>query len=200
MTAGDQQSRRTRRPDNERFPSREPCGSNEEDFREEAPRKFFRLKKGGAVRLRAGYIVDCHDVVKDDDGNVTEILCTYDPETKSGSDNSGRKVKGTIHWVSAEHAVEVQVRNYDRLFTVENPDATDEGGSFLDHLNPDSLATDQPPMSNRRLPKPKCTTASNSNGLATTSSIRQHPGELVFNRIVPLRDSWGKMEAKGKTG
>src|SRR6056297_1103177 len=112
-----------------------------EDFREEAPRKFFRLKKGGAVRLRAGYIIDCHDVVKDDEGRVVEILCTYDPETKSGADTSGRKVKGTIHWVSRPHAVAVPVRLYDRLFRVENPDDVEEGSTFLDHLNTDSLQT-----------------------------------------------------------
>ena len=110
-----------------------------EDFREEAPRKFFRLKKGGSVRLRAGYIIDCQDVVKDDDGNIIEILCTYDPETKSGEDNSGRKVKGTIHWVSAQHAAEVEVRLYDRLFTVEDPSKCEEGQTFVDHLNPDSM-------------------------------------------------------------
>ena len=112
-----------------------------EDFREVAPRKFFRLKKGGSVRLRAGYIIDCQDVVKDDDGNIIEILCTYDPETKSGEDNSGRKVKGTIHWVSAQHAAEVEVRLYDRLFTVEDPSKCDEGQTFVDHLNPDSMKT-----------------------------------------------------------
>ncbi len=90
-----------------------------EDFREEAPSKFsLRLKKGGAVRLRAAYIIDCHDVKKDAAGNIVEILCTYDPATKSGEDTSGRKVKGTIHWVSADHAGEVEVRLYDRLFTV----------------------------------------------------------------------------------
>ncbi|MDB4678893.1 glutamine--tRNA ligase/YqeY domain fusion protein, partial [Rhodopirellula sp.] len=111
------------------------------DFREEAPRKFFRLKKGGAVRLRAGYIVDCYDVIKDEDGKVTEILCTYDPETRSGADKSGRKVKGTIHWVSANHAKEMTVRLYDRLFTVEDPGSTEEGKTYLDYLNPNSLTT-----------------------------------------------------------
>jgi glutaminyl-tRNA synthetase len=158
------------------------------------------LKKGGAVRLRAGYIVDCHDVVKDSSGNVTEILCTYDPETKSGSDTSGRKVKGTIHWVSAEHAVEAQVRTYDRLFSVENPDATGEGGSFLDHLNPDSLATEtayvEPALAQAKVHDRVQFERLGYYIVDQDSS----PGELVFNRIVPLRDSWGKMEAKGKTG
>lgn len=170
------------------------------DFREEAPRKFFRLKKGGAVRLRAGYIVDCQDVVKDADGNITEILCTYDPETKSGSDTSGRKVKGTIHWVSAQHASPVEVRNYDRLFNVENPDATEEGQTFLEHLNPDSLAVTnafvEPALADAK-PGDRVQFERLGYYVVDTDSA---DGQLVFNRIVPLRDSWGKMEAKGKTG
>jgi glutaminyl-tRNA synthetase len=170
------------------------------DFREEAPRKFFRLKKGGAVRLRAGYIVDCHDVVKDDSGNVAEILCTYDPETKSGSDTSGRKVKGTIHWVSAQHAAEVEVRTYDRLFDVENPNATEQGGSFLDHLNPDSLTVStayvEPALAQARIDD---RVQFERLGYYVVDRDSR-PGAPVFNRIVPLRDSWGKMEAKGKTG
>ena len=168
------------------------------DFREEAPRKYFRLKKGGAVRLRAGYIVDCQDVVKDDDGNVIEILCTYDPETKSGSDTSGRKVKGTIHWVSAEHATEVEVRTYDRLFRVENPNSTEEGQTFLDHLNPDSLhigtAYVEPALSEAQIDD---RVQFERLGYYVVDPDSEGD-QLVFNRIVPLRDSWGKMEAKGK--
>lgn len=169
----------------------------QEDFREEAPRKFFRLKKGGEVRLRAGYIVDCTDVVKDADGNVIEVLCTYDPKTKSGEDTSGRKVKGTIHWVCAESAAKVEVRLYDRLFTVEDPGAVAEGQTFVDHMNPDSLTT---------------ITAHVEPALATCTvgdrvqferlgyyvcDEDSTPERKVFNRIVPLRDTWGKMEAKG---
>lgn len=169
----------------------------QDDFKEDAPRKFFRLKKGGAVRLRSGYIVDCHDVVKDDDGNVIEILCTYDPQTKSGQDDSGRKVKGTIHWVSRDHAASVTVRNYDRLFSVENPDSTAEGKTFLDHLNPDSLNT---------------TTAFVEPELAKAAIGERVQFErlgyyvvdpdstadsVVFNRIVGLRDTWAKIAAKG---
>ncbi|NND98195.1 MAG: glutamine--tRNA ligase/YqeY domain fusion protein [Pirellulaceae bacterium] len=169
------------------------------DFREEAPRKFFRLKKGGAVRLRAGYIVDCTDVVKDADGNVTEILCTYDPDTKSGQDTSGRKVKGTIHWVSADHAVEVEVRNYDRLFTVENPDATEASKSFLDHMNPDSLdvltAYVEPALADAKVGD-RVQFERLGYYVVDQDSADDKP---VFNRIVPLRDTWGKMEAKGKT-
>ena len=170
-----------------------------DDFKEEAPRKFFRLKKGGSVRLRAGYIVDCHDVVKDESGEITEILCTYDPNSRSGSDTSGRKVKGTIHWVSAQHAEEIEVRLYDRLFTSEDPGSTEDGKTYLDYLNPNSLKTVK---------------------AFAEPSIKEHsigeqvqyervgyfvvdpdttPGKLVMNRIVSLRDTWGKMEAKGKT-
>jgi len=169
----------------------------QDDFREEAPRKFFRLKKGGAVRLRSGYIIDCHDVVKDDQGHVTEILCTYDPETKSGQDDSGRKVKGTIHWVSQEHAAEIEVRNYDRLFLAENPDDVPEGGTFLDHLNPDSLTV--------TTAKAEPTLASADVGDRVQFERLGYyvvdpdstPDRLVFNRIVPLRDSWSKIQSKG---
>ena len=169
-----------------------------DDFREEAPRKFFRLKKGGAVRLRAGYIIDCHDVVKDEGGNIVEVLCTYDPETRSGADQSGRKVKGTIHWVSADHATEAEVRVYDRLFAVENPGKTDEGKSFIDNLNPGSLKTLKA-MVEPELAKSQVGDRVQFERLGyfivdpdTTDQ------KLVFNRIVPLRDTWGKMVAKGK--
>lgn len=170
----------------------------QDDFREEAPRKFFRLKKGGAVRLRAGYIVDCHDVVKDDEGNVIEIFCTYDPETRSGSDTSGRKVKGTIHWVSAEHATPVEVRVYDRLFGVDDPSVTEEGQTFIDHLNPDSLkiitALVEPALAAAEVGD-RVQFERLGYFIVDTDST---PDKLVFNRIVPLRDTWGKMQAKGK--
>jgi glutaminyl-tRNA synthetase len=167
-----------------------------EDFREEAPGKFFRLKKGGAVRLRAGYIVDCHDVVKDADGNVVEVLCTYDPATKSGDDQSGRKVKGTIHWVSASHAAEVEVRNYDRLFTVESPESPQEGKTFLDFINPDSLRVATAWV------EPSLIGAVAGDRVQFERlgyycvDTDSRPGKPVFNRTVPLRDTWGKIEAK----
>ena len=170
-----------------------------EDFREEAPRKFFRLKKGGSVRLRAGYIIDCQDVVKDDEGNITEILCTYDPETKSGEDNSGRKVKGTIHWVSAQHAVEVEVRLYDRLFAVQDPSKCEEGQTFVDHLNPDSMKT-VTAFVEPELAKANIGDRVQFERLGYFIVDKDSTNEqLVFNRIVSLRDTWGKMEAKGKT-
>lgn len=164
-----------------------------EDFREEAPRKFFRLKKGGAVRLRAGYIVDCHDVIKDAEGNVTEILCTYDPLTKSGEDTSGRKVKGTIHWVSRDHATEVTVRNYDRLFSVENPDSDAEGKTFIDYLNPDSLT------STTAYVEPVLAHAAVGDRVQFERlgyyivDQDSRAGAMVFNRIVALRDTWAKI-------
>ncbi|MCD0458098.1 glutamine--tRNA ligase/YqeY domain fusion protein [Roseiconus lacunae] len=171
-----------------------------DDFREEAPRKFFRLKKGGSVRLRGGYIIDCQDVVKDDDGNIVEILCTYDPETKSGQDNSGRKVKGTIHWVSADPAVPVEVRNYDRLFATENPDQTEDGKTFLDNMNPNSLEV----TTAYAEPEIESASAGDRFQFERLGYYVVDPDsdaeKLVFNRIVPLRDSWGKMVAKGKAG
>ena len=171
----------------------------QDDFREEAPRKFFRLKKGGAVRLRAGYIVDCHDVVKDDEGNVIEVLCTYDPDSKSGQDTSGRKVKGTIHWVSASHAAEVEVRLYDRLFTVENPGKPEEGKTFVDYLNPDSLRVITA-MVEPELAKAKVGDRVQFERLGYfVVDPDSTEKKTVFNRIVSLRDTWGNMEAKGKT-
>lgn len=167
-----------------------------DDFREQAPSKYFRLKLGGAVRLRAGYIIDCHDVVKDPDGKVIEVLCTYDPTTKSGEDSSGRKVKGTIHWVSAAHASQVEVRNYDRLFTVENPESAEAGKTFLDYLNPDSL----------RVTSAWVETSLLDVGIGQAVQFERlgyycadpdsEPGQPVFNRVVPLRDSWGKIASK----
>jgi glutaminyl-tRNA synthetase len=169
----------------------------QDDFREEAPNKFFRLKKGGAVRLRSAYIVDCHDVVKDADGNVIEILCTYDPQTKSGEDTSGRKVKGTIHWVSEPHAADVEVRLYDRLFTVENPESSEEGKTFLDFINPDSLKTIRAKV------EPALGTAAIGDRVQFERlgyfcvDKDSKPDAPVFNRIVSLKDTWGKIEAKG---
>ena len=169
----------------------------QDDFREEAPNKFFRLKKGGAVRLRAAYIVDCHDVVKDADGNVIEILCTYDPLTKSGEDTSQRKVKGTIHWVSEPHSASVEVRLYDRLFTVENPDVSDGGKTFLDYINPQSLT-----VITARVEPTLAGAASGDRvqferlGYFCVDPDSQ-PCTPIFNRIVSLKDTWGKIEAKG---
>ena len=169
----------------------------QEDFREEAPSKFFRLKKGGAVRLRSAYIVDCYEVVKDSSGNVIEILCTYDPLTKSGEDTSGRKVKGTIHWVSEPHAADVEVRLYDRLFTVENPESSEEGKTFLDFINPESLKTIRAKVE----PSLAQSTVGDRVQFERLGYFcvdkDSSPEAPVFNRIVSLKDTWGKIEAKG---
>ena len=139
-----------------------------------------------------------HDVVKDDDGNVIEILCTYDPESKSGSDTSGRKVKGTIHWVSAEHATEVEVRLYDRLFMVDDPSVVEEGKTFVDHLNPDSLKVVtgyvEPALAKAEVGE-RVQFERLGYYIVDADSTAD---KQVFNRIVPLRDTWGKIEAKGK--
>lgn len=157
---------------------------------EEAPRKFFRLKPGGEVRLRFAYIIRCDEVIKDETGNVVELHCSYDPETKSGSAASDRKVKGTIHWVSAEHSVAAEVRLYDRLFSVPNPGSHDD---LMPHLNPNSLE-----VADARL-EPSLTSADRSYqferlGYFSPDAVDHSPEKPVFNRIVTLRDSWAKLE------
>ncbi len=165
-----------------------------DDFMEDPPRKFFRLKPGGEVRLRYGYIIKCEDVVRDANGNIKELLCTYDPETRSGGPNSQRKVKGTIHWVSCEHSVAAEVRLYDRLFTVPNPDQ-DSSGSFLEALNPASLEvlTDCRVESNLTEQIGQQVQFERT-GYFVTDPIDSGAAGLIFNRIVSLRDSWAKIE------
>jgi len=167
----------------------------QDDFMEEPPRKFFRLQPGGEVRLRYGYIIKCEDVVKDANGAVTELLCTYDPETRSGVEMAQRKVKGTIHWVSCEHAVKAEVRLYDRLFTVPKPDQDIAGKQFTDFLNPESLE-----ILNEVVLEPGLADIAGQpvqferTGYFVTDSIDSTESKLVFNRIVTLRDSWAKIE------
>jgi glutaminyl-tRNA synthetase len=160
-----------------------------DDFMEEPPRKFFRLGPGREVRLKGAYIVKCEDYKKDENGNVTEIYCTYDPETRSGS-GSQRKVKGTLHWVSVKHAVDAEVRLYDRLFLDEDP-AGHKDSDFKDFLNPDSLKI----LQNCKV-EPSLKTANPGDkvhfqrlGYFCTDK-ESTPERLVFNRTVPLRDSW----------
>ena len=168
-----------------------------EDFREEAPRKYKRLVTGGEVRLRYGYVIRCDQVIKDAAGAVIELRASYDPATL-GANPEGRKVKGVIHWVSAAHAVEAEVRLYDRLFSVASPDAVAEGGAFTDHLNPDSLRT----LTQCQL-EPSLADASPGEGFQferegyfCLDSEHFH-GKQVFNRTVTLRDSWAKMDSGG---
>ncbi|MCP4276980.1 MAG: glutamine--tRNA ligase/YqeY domain fusion protein [Gammaproteobacteria bacterium] len=163
-----------------------------DDFMEEAPRKFFRLKPDGEVRLRYGYIIKCEEIIKDADGNVIELLCTYDPETRSGGAQSDRKVKGTIHWVSAEHSVSAEVRLYDRLFTEPSPD---KGDDFLAVLNPASLEVlkgcqVEPQLANLS----DASVQFERTGYFVTDADNSTSNGLIFNRVVSLRDSWAKIE------
>ncbi|MDJ0916461.1 MAG: glutamine--tRNA ligase/YqeY domain fusion protein [Woeseiaceae bacterium] len=164
----------------------------QDDFMEEAPRKFFRLKPGGEVRLRNAYIIQCNEVIKDDDGNVIELRCTYDPDTRSGSAKSDRKVKGTIHWVSAQHAMDAEVRLYDRLFTVPNPNTAEK---LSDVLNPKSLevtaAKLEPSLGKLRQGEAVQFERLGYFCLDSEDSTAESP---VFNRVVTLRDSWAKIE------
>lgn len=169
-----------------------------DDFMEEPPKKFFRLRPGGEVRLRYGYLIKCDEVVKDPaTGEITELRCTYDPLSLGGGSSDGRKVKGIIHWVSAAHAVPAEVRLFDRLFAVESPDEVQtEGGSFLDNLNPDSLKTVQAycePALADAVPGDKFQFERLGYFCADSDS---KPGTPVFNRTVGLKDSWAKIAAK----
>lgn len=164
----------------------------QDDFMEEAPRKFFRLKPGGEVRLRSAYIIQCDEVIKDEQGNVVELHCSYDPDTRSGTGSSDRKVKGTIHWVSAAQAVDAEVRLYDRLFTAVNPNKADD---FRTVLNPDSLVT-----ANAKLEPALAELAPGTPvqferlGYFCVDTQDDAASARVFNRIVTLRDSWAKLE------
>jgi glutaminyl-tRNA synthetase len=164
------------------------------DFMEDPPRKFFRLRPGGEVRLRYAYIVECVDVIKDEAGEVIEVHCTYDPETKSGGAAAQRKVKGTIHWVSAAESVPVEVRQFDRLFTVANPGAGDK--DFHESLNPHSLTVSDTCRVEPALADvgPGYFCQFERLGYFIADAVDSVPGKPVFNRIVTLRDSWAKLE------
>ena len=170
----------------------------QDDFREVPPPKYFRLTPGREVRLRYGYIIKCVDVVKDNrTGEITEIHCTYDPETRGGYAPDGRKVQGTIHWVSASHAVNAEVRMYDRLFTVENPKKVDEDKTYLDYVNPESLKV----LMNCKL-EPSLANVTKGEQFQFErkgffcADPDSKPGKPVFDLTVTLRDSWAKIENK----
>jgi len=169
----------------------------QDDFREDPPKQFFRLSPGREVRLRGGYFIKCKSSVKDETGEVVEIHCTYDPETRSGNAPDGRKVKATIHWVSADHAVNAEIRVYESLFTKEDPNDVPERQEFTVNLNPNSLEV----LTNAKLEP----------SLASAKAGDRHqferlgyfcvdpdskPGALVFNRTVALRDTWAKIEKR----
>lgn len=166
-----------------------------DDFMENPPKKFFRLSPGAEVRLRYGYIVKCVDVIKDDNGEVIELRCTYDPDTRSGGSQEGRKVKGIIHWVSAAHSVPAEVRLYDRLFVTADPTAEREHRDFKTFLNPHSLevlteARVEPSLADA---KPESRYQFERQGYFVADWRDCTPGKLVFNRTVTLRDTWAKM-------
>jgi glutaminyl-tRNA synthetase len=168
-----------------------------DDFMEEPPKKFFRLAPGREVRLRYGYFIRCHGVVHDERGEVAELRCTYDPETRGGSAPDGRKVKATLHWVSAEHAIEAEVRLYDRLFRTENPD---EGGDYLANLNPSSLERLEGCRLEPSLAEVEVGEVFQFERLGyfcvdPDSSGRDAP---VFNRSVTLRDAWARLQKAGR--
>jgi glutaminyl-tRNA synthetase len=169
----------------------------QDDFKEDPPKKFFRLSPGREVRLRCAYFIKCAEVVKDADGGIVELRCTYDPLTRGGDSPDGRKVKATLHWVSAEHAVPVEVRLYDRLFSVEDPERAAPNKTFLDFLNPSSLETlggchAEPGLASVQAP---AHFQFERLGYFCVDSDSK-PGALVFNRTVSLRDAWAKIEAR----
>jgi glutaminyl-tRNA synthetase len=168
-----------------------------DDFMENPPKKFFRLSPGKEVRLRCAYFIKCEEVVKDASGEIVELRCTYDPATRGGDSPDGRRVKSTLHWVSAPHAIRAVVRLYDRLFTVEDPERAPEGGTFLDHLNPRSLETigDCPVEPSLGTAAPGTRVQFERLGYFAVDSDSR-PGALVFNRTVSLRDSWAKIAQK----
>jgi glutaminyl-tRNA synthetase len=167
-----------------------------EDFREDPPRKFFRLAPGREVRLRYAYIIKCVSVVKDDTGEITEIHCTYDPETRSGGPAAGRKVKATIHWVSVEQAVTAEVRLYDHLFTKPTPDNVEDGEAFTDYLNPHSLQvlTDCKVEPSLAQAEAGSRFQFERQGYFCVDTADSSPGHPVFNRTVTLRDIWAKIQ------
>jgi glutaminyl-tRNA synthetase len=164
------------------------------DFMEEPPRKFFRLRPGGEVRLRNAFIIKCVDVIKSEDGKVTEIHCEYDPDSRSGLPGASRKVKGTIHWVSVRHGINAEIRLYDRLFNVANPLA-DKERDYLEFLNPDSLQT-----ISTAVVEPAAGDGKSGDffqfervGYFSIDQDSDDSEQPIFNRTVSLRDSWAKI-------
>ncbi len=170
-----------------------------EDFMENPPKKFYRLAPGREVRLRYAYFITCEEVVKDAEGNVVELRCTYDPETRGGNAPDGRKVKATLHWVSEPHAIDAEVRLYDTLFAAENPSKVEEGGDWLDNLNPESLVV-------KRGCKLEPSLAAAGSGERFQFERKGYfcvdpdtkGDRLVFNRTVTLRDTWAKLRSRSR--
>ncbi len=170
----------------------------QDDFMEEPPKRFYRLAPGREVRLRYAYYIKCVDVIKDENGHIKEIICTYDPETKGGWAPDGRKVKATLHWVSARHCIEAEVRLYDRLFIKEDPADVEEDKNFLDYLNPESLIVLkrcylEPSLKNA---KPGERFQFERLGYFCVDTKDTKGGRPVFNRIVTLKDTWEKIKKR----
>ncbi len=170
----------------------------QDDFMEDAPKKFFRLSQGREVRLRYAYFITCTDVIKDDAGNIIELHCTFDPETKGGNAPDGRKVKATMHWLSIKHATQVQVREYNSLFMEENPNKKDGDKTFLDYLNPESLEIKTNCFVEPELAKAKVGVNYQFEriGYFFLDSKYSTPEKPVFNRTVTLKDAWSKIKNK----
>jgi glutaminyl-tRNA synthetase len=168
----------------------------QDDFMEDPPKQFFRLGPGREVRLRAAYLVTCKEIIKNDAGEVVELICTYDPETRGGNAPDGRKVKGTIHWVNAEDCIDAQIRLYDRLFKDENPEK--DGQDFVENLNPDSLEILEHAKLERSLEQaePESVYQFERLGYFCLDSKESTPDKPVFNRTVTLRDAWAKVAKK----
>jgi len=169
----------------------------QDDFMENPPKQFFRLSPGKEVRLRYAYFIKCEEVVKDADGTILEVRCTYDKETKGGNAPDGRKVKATLHWVSAQHAVESEIRLYDRLFKVENPSDVEEGKTYYDYMNSESLTVTKGYIE----PFVKNAKAGDKFqferiGYFCVDSKHSQAGKPVFNRTVTLKDAWAKIAQK----
>jgi glutaminyl-tRNA synthetase len=169
----------------------------QDDFREVPPPKYYRLSPGKEVRLRNAYFVTAQSVVKDADGNIVEVHCTYDPASRGGNSPDGRKVKSTIHWVSVAHALDAEVRLYDKLFNTPDPSDVEEGKTFLDNLNPNSLEV----VSSAKL-EPSLAAAQPGHRFQFErvgyfcADPDSTPAKLVFNRTLALKDSWAKIEKK----
>jgi glutaminyl-tRNA synthetase len=172
----------------------------QDDFREDPPKQFFRLGPGREVRLRYAYLVTCTDVIKDPhSGEVVELRCTYDPATRGGNTPDGRKVKGTIHWVSAQHALDAEVRLYDHLFASPDPENVPPGTDYKQNLNPNSLER----LTGCKLEPSLAAAAAGARfqferqGYFCVDTVDSAPGKPIFNRTVSLKDTWAKIEKKG---